>query len=182
MKSTGVSEQKERNNQLIRWCLVFESRDKLRRALGRMSRQRRRWSGGVSRWTQERESGIGVRGLKVASDGGLRGAMVQEWRPPETRKEAREREKRWAAREGQDEGRGVRGGGWKDAYQLLPIDRQFFFSCCILGALFLLSPSPSLSPSFRAPARLHSLFLSHRLVRSLIPLVASRSQPAPSRT
>lgn len=28
--------------------------------------------------------------------------------------------------------------GWKDAYQLLPIDRQFFFSCCILGALCLL--------------------------------------------
>lgn len=180
MKSTRVSEQKERNNQLIRWCLVFESRDKLRRALGRMSRQRRRWSGGVSRWTQERESGIGGRGLKVASDGGLRGAMVQGWRPPR-RKEAREREKRWAAREGQGEGRGVRGGGWKDAYQLLPIDRQFFFSCCILGALFLLSPSPSLSflrlpPDFTLSLSLPSLgALSH-------PPVASRSQPAPSRT
>lgn len=100
MKSTRVSEQKERNNQLIRWCLVFENRDKLRRALGRMSRQRRRWSGGVSRWTQERiENGGRKGGLKVAGNVGLRGAMAQGWRPPR-RKEAREREtRRWAARE-----------------------------------------------------------------------------------
>lgn len=111
-----ASGQKERNNRLIRRCLVFESRDKLRRALGRISRRERRWSGGEFRDEPKRESRrkVGERGegAKVASGRGwVKRGDGARMETAET--QGGESERRWVARGGQGEwkGRGVRGGG-----------------------------------------------------------------------